>query len=169
MENKQQGTRNTGAYVGAAILILVGLAALAANLGADTYVYESIPLVIGVAFFVAYAVTRKYGFLVPAGILSGLGIGILAPSLLNVTDQQAAPYVLAGIGLGFISIFAIDVLVTRTAVRWWPLLPGGVLVVIGSSASVANQQISDQFRIVVPVLLIVLGVSILLASRRRTS
>lgn len=167
MENKQQSTRNSGAYVGAVLLIVIGLAALVANLGGDKYVYQAIPLVMGVAFFVAYASTRRYGFLVPAGILSGLGAGLLASSIFNATDQQVAPYIVDGLGLGFLSIFAIDLLVTRTAARWWPLVPGGVLVVIGSSATLSRQQVTDQVGIWVAVLLIVLGIGMLFTRTRR--
>jgi hypothetical protein len=167
MDTKQQGTRNSGAYVGAVLLIVIGLAALVANLGGDKYIYEAIPLAAGVAFFVAYASTRQYGFLVPAGILSGIGAGLLASSVFNATDQQVAPYLVDGIGLGFLSIFAIDVLVTRTAARWWPLIPGGVMVVIGSSASLTRQQVTDQVGIWVALFLIVLGVAMLFTRTRR--
>lgn len=167
MDTKQQSSRNSGAYVGAVLLIVIGLAALVANLGGDRYIYDAIPLVAGVAFFVAYASTRRYGFLVPAGILSGIGAGLLATSVFNATDQQAAPYLLDGIGLGFLSIFAIDVLVTRSAERWWPLIPGGVMVVIGSSASLTRQQVTDQAGIWVAVFLIVLGVVMLFTRTRR--
>ena len=147
--------------------IVIGLAALVANLGGDKYVYEAIPLAMGVAFFVAYASTRQYGFLVPAGILSGLGAGLVASTIFNATDQQVAPYVVDGLGLGFLSIFAIDVLVARTASRWWPLVPGGVMVVIGSSATLSRQQVTDQFGIWMAVFLIVLGVAMLFTRTRR--
>ena len=167
MENKQKDPRNSGAYVGAVLLIVIGLAALVANLGGDKYVYQSIPLAMGIAFFVAYALTRQYGFLVPAGILSGIGAGLLASSVFSATDQQVAPYVVDGLGLGFLSIFAIDVLVTRTAARWWPLVPGGVMVVIGSSASLSRQQVTDQIGIWIAVFLIVLGVAMLFTRTRR--
>ena len=167
MASQQQGTRSSGAYVGALLLIVIGLVALAANLGGDKYIYEAIPLVIGIVFFIAYASTRQYGLLVPAGILSGLGAGLLASSAFNATDQQAAPYLVDGIGLGFLSIFVIDLIVTRTAARWWPLVPGGVMVVVGSGATLTRQEVTDLFGIWVPVLLIGLGVSLLLSRARR--
>jgi hypothetical protein len=167
VEIKQQGANRSGAYVGGVLLIVIGLAALAANLGGDKYVYESIPLVIGIAFFVGYASTRRYGLLVPAGIFSGLGAGLLASSIVGATDQQVAPYLVDGIGLGLLSSFAIDLAVTRTAARWWPVVPGGMMVVIGSSASLTKSQVSDLLGVWVPVLLIVLGVSLLLTRPRR--
>lgn len=167
METQPQGTRNSGAYVGALLLIVIGLAALSANLGGDKYIYEAIPLVIGIVFFIAYATNRHYGLLVPAGILSGLGAGLLLSSVFNATDQQVAPYLVDGIGLGFLSIFVIDLIVTRSAARWWPLVPGGLMVVIGSGASLTRQEITDQFGIWVPILLIVLGVTLLLTRARR--
>ena len=55
MEIRNDRSRNSGAYVGATLLIVIGLCALVANLWGSKYVYESIPLAIGVAFLVAYA------------------------------------------------------------------------------------------------------------------
>src|SRR5690348_12742790 len=120
---RTQNSRNSGAYVGAAILIVIGLVALVGNLGGGQFVYASIPLAMGVAFLVAYGLTRNYGFLVPGGILSGVGGGALVSTLVN--GSEAGVYVVLALGLGFLLIFAIDMLVTGTAVRWWPVIPGG--------------------------------------------
>ena len=58
------------------ILIAVGVTLFAVqllHLDADVIV-----LVIGLVFAVAFAGTRRYGLLIPAGILTGLGVGIVA-------------------------------------------------------------------------------------------
>jgi uncharacterized membrane protein len=167
MEIRNDRNRNSGAYVGATLLIVLGLSALVANLWGSKYGYESIPLAIGVAFLVAYALTHQYGFLVPGGILSGVGAGLLASSLINASD--AGPYVVIGGGVGFLLIFCIDMLVSRAAMRWWPVIPGGLMVLIGTGTAGENQDVLRQFEVWSPVVLIAIGVLILFARLRQPS
>src|SRR3972149_3746454 len=61
---------------------------------------EAVVALIGIAFLIAYALTRQYGFLVPGGILTGLGIGIIYE---NRLEGNGAP-VLLGLGVGFLAI-----------------------------------------------------------------
>lgn len=136
------------------LLILLGgllLAVTRTGLGG-----EVVPAAIGVAFLIAWAATRQYGLLVPGGILTGLGIGILA--------QEQSGYdglVVLGLGLGFLLILLGD----PGAGRWWPLIPGGILTVIGFVA-LADQGgwVGDVARWW-PALLIVAGVWFLLRPR----
>ncbi|MGH8246894.1 MAG: hypothetical protein ACREUU_10730 [Gammaproteobacteria bacterium] len=84
------------------ILIVLGIVFLIGqrlNVGG-----EGVVAAIGLAFLTAYAFTRNYGFLVPGGIMTGLGIGIIYENRLN---GEGAP-VLLGLGLGFISIAVVD-------------------------------------------------------------
>jgi hypothetical protein len=165
MVTQNNKTRDSGAYVGAAILILIGIVALIGNLGGSQHVYEAIPLALGVAFAIAYVMTRQYGFLVPAGILSGVGAGLLLSSLLNLND--AGTLVVVGGGLGFLAIFAVDMLVANTSLRWWPLIPGGVMLVVGASTANDNQEFIRQLQVWSPLLLIGIGAVLLLAQARR--
>lgn len=165
MDSTQRDPRNPGAYIGATLLILIGVFALLANLAGGAYVYESIPLAMGVAFAVGYILTRHYGFLVPAGILTGVGAGVLAST--SVGGADAGAYVVISIGLGFLAIYAFDVLVTGTAIRWWPLIPGGLMLLIG--AGMANTAgFVHQLQIWAPALLIALGVLILISRARQS-
>jgi hypothetical protein len=165
MEIGNEPNRSSGAYVGATLLIVIGVFAFAANIWNSRYLSESIPLAIGIAFLVAYALTRRYGFLVPGGILSGAGAGVLASSLLNVLD--GGPYVVIGGGIGFLLIFCVDMLVSRQAMRWWPVIPGGLMVLIGAGSAGENQGFVRQLEIWSPLLLVAVGVLILIARRRQ--
>jgi hypothetical protein len=121
---------------------------------------EAVVLFIGVAFLVAYGVTREYGFLIPAGILTGLGIGIVAAA-----QEAPGQVVVLGLGLGFISITLVDHLVhgDRDA-GWWPLVPGGILTAIGVLTLAAETAVA---RYVLPVLLVAAGVALLVRPRSR--
>jgi uncharacterized membrane protein len=106
-----------------AILLGVGFVLLLGQLtGQPLYAM----LALGSAFLVAYLASREYGFLVPGGILTGLGVGILA-----IVEREGSPGLfLVSFGIGFVAIWVLDRLYTRAS-NWWPLVPGGVLIAVG--------------------------------------
>ncbi len=109
---------------------------------------------VGVSFLVAYALTRTYGFLIPGAIVTGLAGGIIA------TEQGAdGGAVVLGLGAGFLTIALVDRLLGSVGPGWWwPVIPGGVLGVIGVAALTG---IEDLPAYLVPVVLIVIGVVLL--------
>jgi len=86
-------------------------------------------LLAGGSFIATYFYSDIYGLLIPGGILSGLGLGILGEwSELSVKDPNAI-----GLGIGFVSIYVIERLYRRRA-HWWPLIPGVILIISGLGA-----------------------------------
>ncbi len=141
-----------------AVLIAVGvvlLVALQSGVGGEITVAT-----IGVAFLVAYAFRRYYAFLVPGGILAGLGIGILFE-----TRYDGGAPVLLGLGAGFLSIYLIDASARRRMGGWWPLIPGGILTVIGLALAAGQSGLLRAFGRWWPVVLILIGVTVLLRRR----
>jgi hypothetical protein len=141
-------------------LIVVGVTLFAVqllHLDADVIV-----LVIGLVFVTAFAGTRRYGLLIPAGILSGLGVGIL----LEDFGVQGEPVVL-GLGLGFLAIYGADFLTTgaRAPGRWWPLIPGAILTVIAGAESTFGAEGARVIQQAWPILLIAAGAWFLLRGR----
>jgi hypothetical protein len=116
------------AIIPGAILILLGAILLAAEFLPGLGLEDFAVLAIGIVFLVAFLLQRQYGFLVPAGILTGLGLGIVAEQWFG------GDLTVLGLGLGFIAIWVLDRLVTRAS-TWWPLIPGGILVVVGITAA----------------------------------
>ena len=156
--------RGTGTFVVAGLLILFGVAALAGNLGIFRISGDVVPLVVGLAFLVAYATTRRYGFLVPGAIVTGVGTGIMATSLLGGNDN--GQWIVLGGGVGFLAIFLIDFLVTKGVRSWWAVIPGGIMIVVAGpigNSSTAWQTVG----VWSPLLLIVAGVALLFGRRRR--
>jgi hypothetical protein len=146
------------AWIPGLILVTFGVVLLAIQqfgLNGDVIV-----LLIGLAFAVGYAATRTYGLLVPAGILSGLGSGIL---LEDYYPQMNEPVVL-GLGLGFLAIYLVDSIVAGNAgvARWWPLVPGGILTTVAISNGVFGSAGAAALKTWWPVLLIVVGAFLLL-------
>lgn len=132
---RERHDRERGGLIGGLILVMLGLALLAmqfTSLGGGAVVCA-----LGLAFFIAYALTRRYGLLVPAGVLTGLGGGILAQQV-GAADAS----VVLGLGLGFIAIWVVDLLTSpdRASGRWWPLIPGGVLTAVGAFTALPGFQ-----------------------------
>ncbi|TVP71274.1 MAG: hypothetical protein EA340_04850 [Nitriliruptor sp.] len=142
----------TNRVLGLLLIGLGGVLLLAAttNIGGEVVVGF-----IGVAFLVAYATTRTYGFLIPGGILTGLGTGLVLESL-----GVRGDIVVLGLGLGFVAIAVVDQLVSPGRPGWWwPFIPGGVLL-LASAGSVTG--LPHLGRYLVPGLLILAGAALLL-------
>jgi len=138
--------------IGAALLLV-----LTTGVGGEVLVG-----LLGLAFLAAYATTRAYGFLVPGGILTGLGTGILIAAR-GGPDEA----VVLGLGAGFLAIALVSALVgPRSAGWWWPLIPGGVLSAVGAAGLTG---VEDLPAYLVPTALIVVGLTLLLRRRRPAS
>jgi len=121
--------RNRRSQVATGIaLVVIGVVALALQYfeGPGRAV---VLLLAGGSFIATYFYSDIYGLLIPGGILSGLGLGILGEWCeLSVRDPNAI-----GLGIGFSSIYVIERMYRRRA-HWWPLIPGVILIVSGLGA-----------------------------------
>jgi hypothetical protein len=143
-----------------ALLITVGVVLLAAQQLAAGW--EVIVLAIGLVFLVAYAATRLYGLLIPAAILCGIGVGIVL--------QHRAPLretVVAGLAVGFLAIYAVDRVMTGARRRWWPLIPGLILLVVAIEGGALGPEGERAVDVFWPVALIAAGALLLLRARAR--
>lgn len=122
---------------------------------------QAVVAAIGLAFLVAFFYTRNYGFLVPGGIMTGLGLGIIYQS-----RADAGWAVVLGLGLGFVAIYVIDVLTGgRRGGQWWALIPGGILTAIGLLQAGGQSGVMGTVGRWWPVILIAIGVYLLFRRR----
>ena len=137
------GTGPRDRMVFAIILIVVGAGGLATQtLKPTTDVGGWIVLTIGLALLGAFAYTRNYGYLIPGGILTGLGAGIIASQALTFpNDETKSGAIVLGLGLGFLSIWVVGAIVRVAQHHWWPLIPGGILTAIGGALLIGGQAV----------------------------
>jgi len=133
-----------------AILIVIGIALLALQLtkGWGEWI---ILLLIGGLFIAAYFYRRAYGLLIPGCILLGIGLGAIG----NNTILGVGDFTQIGLGIGFIAIYIIDRIYRNPATHWWPLIPGGILLLtgIGTLSGDLGRLVHDGW----PLLLVLAG------------
>jgi hypothetical protein len=149
--------------IAGAILVAIGLAFLATEWFAlgDAFVIGSIAAV----FVVAYALTRRYGFLVPGMILAGAAVGT---GLQDYGYDPSGGLVAIAIGAGFLAIYLVDA-AARDASRWWPLIPGTILMLFGLSEVTEGTAAARLIEQLWPLVLILAGVGVLFGASRRSS
>jgi hypothetical protein len=154
------------AWIGGAILVLVGLYLLAGQLFKADWLGTLILPLLGVIFIVWGAVSRSPGLFVPGGILTGLGAGVvLTEGPFAVWGEPAQGGIfLISLGAGFLLI-TLFVALFKQHFEWWPLIPGGILGVIGGAA--LGGDVAKLLNYAWPLALIIVGIIVLLGIRRK--
>ena len=138
------------AYVLWAVALMVALITL--NVLRDESVATYVLAAIALPFLVAFLRDRsQWGLLIPAYVLLAVGvmIGLIGRGVLS--DLLIPSYVLFAIAIPFFVVYA------RDPKQWWPLIPGGILAVVGISFLVAEAAV----QYVGPAVLLLVGVWIL--------
>ena len=157
------------------VIVAIGLFLLAAQIVPD--IGRWIVFGIGLAFLAAFLVKREYGFLIPGCIVSGVGIGIVLASALD--DPWSGASVLFSISGGFFAIWVVSTLMhsadrnwpggdAKDAANalWWPLIPSGILALIGLIVLAEDGFAADVLRWW-PLLIIGAGLIVLVSALRR--
>lgn len=112
-------------------------------------------ILVGGVFAAGYFYKKAFGLLIPGGILIGLGSGLAYEDLYSSSfaDAESAAF---GLGVGFLLIYVVSVLYERVN-RWWPLIPGTVLVIAGFPEWEWADQILDFW----PVAVMAIGLFLL--------
>jgi hypothetical protein len=142
------------------ILVVLGLGLLAINL-VQGLGNAAILFLVGGVFVAFYLYRRNYGLLIPGCILLGLGLGAIGQVALAAGDYGS--WTLdnlssLGLGAGFLAIYLID-RIYRGATHWWPLIPGGVLVIAGLAQS--NGDLRRVLSLGWPLILVLVGLVLL--------
>ena len=144
-----------GGQVAAGLALVVLGAALLALERLDGSPDHLFLILVGGLFAAGYFYKRAFGLLIPGGILIGLGAGLayddLYPS--SFVDGESVAF---GLGVGFLLIYVVSLLYERVN-RWWPLIPGGILVL----ASLPDWAWADRILEYWPVAVMAVGLFLL--------
>jgi hypothetical protein len=153
--------RYDGRIVIGVVLIAIGLSLLATDVLAlgDGVVIVSI----GAVLLAAYALTRRYGFLVPGMILVGAGIGT---GVQDAGYDESGGFVAVYAGAGFLGIWVLD-LFARGPSRWWPLVPGSILLLFGVATVTKGTPAGALVEQLWPLALVAAGIVIVASAALR--
>ena len=124
--------RNT--MVGGALLVAIGvLVLLVQNIQTEMLGLLFLPA-LGGLFLVAGIIGRQVGFIIPGGILTGIGLGAIFTqnSSLAATETAQGGVFFLGFALGWFLIPVLSKLFTRET-QWWALIPGTIMALIGGA------------------------------------
>ncbi len=151
-------------------LILIGLG-LVFLLGMAFPIGNWVLIILGLGFLVAYLVTRLDGLLWPAGILTGLGLGVWAGLALRWDGMMQGAAILLGLAGGFIAIYVIDRLYTPPSPvgALWAALGTGIAgtLLAATSLGVLSESFWKLAGYAWPTILIAIGALLLFRSLSR--
>lgn len=142
-------------WIAGLVLIGVGVLLMAGRWLPD--IGEFVVLVIGLGLLALFAVTRAYGVLVPAGIVTGVGLGMVLEARLE--GAAGSGLFLLSLGGGFLAIWLLGLLLRLPQNHWWPLVPGGIIALVGA-IELLGQQGRDLLAFGWPLVLVALGVAL---------
>jgi hypothetical protein len=162
------GSRNRK-WMGGIALIFIGTLLLFATLTDFGLLGEWLLPVLGVLFLAWGIMASRPGPIIPGGILTGLGVGvILAREVFHFSGLDAGGVITLSLGIGFLLILPLCALFTPRW-HWWPTIPGCVLVVVGIALLIGNDalQVVTVLGKIWPASLILAGVILLWQFLRR--
>jgi len=118
--------------IGGALLVAIGLLVLLAqNVKVESLGLLFLPA-LGGLFLIAGIIGRQVGFLIPGGILTGIGLGTLLQQSSTVAGNSNAQggVFFIGFALGWFLITGLSKLFTSET-QWWALIPGTIMALIG--------------------------------------
>lgn len=130
--NVTQSANRREAAIGGTLLIAIGvLVLLAQNIQTETLGLLFLPA-LGGLFLIAGIIGREGGFIIPGGILTGIGLGVIFtqnPALIATETAQGGVFFI-GFALGWFLITVLTKLFTNET-HWWALIPGAIMALIG--------------------------------------
>jgi hypothetical protein len=138
------------AYVLWAVALLVALITL--NILSGEFIATYVLATIALPFLVVFARDQEQWWaLIPAYVLLAVGLMIGLTAIGVLTELLIPAYVMFAIAIPFLVVFALN------PKEWWPLIPGGIMAVIGLAFLVAEAAVEY----IAPIVLVIAGLWIL--------
>jgi hypothetical protein len=117
----------------------------------------------------AFALTREYGYAVPAGITGGVGAMVLVTSSIANDPLASGSAFFPCLASGFAAVWVLGLFAVPRETHPWPLVPATVLGFMSLAISSRNPSAIDWLVAAIAVVLIAGGVAMALRHRRATA
>ncbi len=158
VKHRPRGERRLAAGIA---LISIGIAILLTRwLNFDDYLV----LLIGAGLLGWGVLSRRAGLIIPGGVLTGIGLGILVyegPWTIPAVNQNGL--FLLCFALGWFLITLLTGLFTG-CILWWPIIPGGIMAVLGGVVLLTGNVriLHDQSGLIPSSILILIGIYLII-------
>ncbi len=154
--------------VGGIVLIAIGVLVLLNQLELVGNLGQLFLPALGILFLAWGLATRTFGLVIPGGVLGGIGLGIalIEGPLAGLGEPAQGGVFLLAFAAGWLLISLLSVF-TASAFQWWPLIPAGVLALVGGLLLIGEAGLSalKVLGYAWPVVLIGAGIWLLLRKR----
>jgi uncharacterized membrane protein (DUF485 family) len=154
-------------YAGGIILILLGVFLLIGQVTSWNMSWLALAALAAI-FLVWGLIVRTFGLVIPGSILAGIALGVaLTGTVFPVIDgaHTSGVFLLSfAAGWGLMALLSVF---TSGGFRWWPLIPGGILALVGLAllAGPNSLFLLTYASYLWPLVLIGVGIFILLRRR----
>jgi hypothetical protein len=148
-----------------AVLAAIGAIVLAGFVAPDLERYTLVT--VSAVLLVAFALTREYGYAIPAGITGGVGTMVLLVTSGSIAPAYVPAAVFLSIAGGFAVIWLLGLAAIPRTAHPWPLVPASILGLIGTAFAAGQPGALDWIQAGVAIFLVVAGAAMVL--RRRTT
>ncbi len=142
------------------VLLVIGVI-IAAGFVSDQFDQYTL-IAVSITCLVAFAVSREYGYAIPAGITGGLGTA----TLLIANSVFAPAYVPAVFFLsmagGFLTVWLLGLGAVPQEKHPWPLVPATILGAFGLAFAAGQPDAIQWIQVAVAAVIIVAGAGLLL-------
>lgn len=136
------GLRHARGPLGGIFLMVIGIIALLAQfLPNDWMAFWFLP-VLGIVFLGWGLLARQVGLLVPGGVLTGIGAGVvLMPAVQRSYGEPAAAGVfMLAFAAGWLLITLASWFIHQTV--WWPVVVASVMAVVGAALMIGGPALT---------------------------
>ena len=146
------------------LLAVIGVVAGASYLVPEIGVYAA--LIIGLTCLALFAVTREYGFAVPAGIVTGIGVGVTLVG--SVPEEWVAPTMLLSLAAGFVGAWLLGLVAVPSTSHAWPFVPAAIVAAVGVMMATGREDAIIYVQLATAAIFIVAGIWIVARYLRAT-
>ena len=143
------------------VLIAIGVIIVISRLVPGTGEY--VLLAVGLTCLVAFVLTREYGWAVAAGIITGLGAGVILSA--QFTDPNDGMVFMLSLAGGFVAVWVLGFFADPPERNAWPLIPAAILAAVGISIMTDSPGMIDWLIIAVAIVLVLAGLRAFRADR----